>query len=193
MPLANDGDMKIFTPAGKPASEDLDLLAEQSEELRASGELGGARALGQELAGMSAQSPLLQDLTVHFGVSLDERREQQLHVLMVFAGQTALRRVLDRPILTDAAVNAMHDTLIETSGSFWETIADGSAFTQYLLALRAGRASADQAVEVGEAFARLCGQEDNPDLRALGAEVFLSAQTLVATKWAQRETPEAIR
>ena len=175
-------DIKIFVPeaaAEPPHMEDLDNLAAETEALRESGNLGAAKRLGRELAALSAQSPELVALSQSFGFTLTPAREQQLHVLMVFSGQHALGAQLPQ-LLSEAAVTAMNNYLINHEKPFWDTISDGRAFTQYLLAapmLKPARAQA-----VGDAFARMCGQEDNPDLRALGATVFTTAAELVKAR-----------
>jgi len=176
-------DIKIFAPeaaAELPHTEDLDNLAAETEALRESGNLGAAKRLGRELAALSAQSPELVALSQSFGFTLTPAREQQLHVLMVFSGQHALGTQLPQ-LLSEAAVTAMNNYLINHSKAFWDTISDGSAFTQYLLAAPMRKPA--QAQPVGEAFARMCGQEDNPDLCKLGATVFTTAEELVKAKW----------
>ncbi|MDR2686111.1 MAG: hypothetical protein LBB75_00025 [Oscillospiraceae bacterium] len=180
--MDND-DIKIFAPeaaAKPPHAGYLDNLAAETEALRESGNLDAAKRLGRELATLSAQSPELVAISRSFGFTLTPAREQQLHVLMVFSGQHALRARLPQ-LLSEAAITAMNNYLINHSKAFWDTISDGSAFTQYLLATPAPGAA--QARPVGEAFARMCGQEDNPDLRELGATVFTAAEELVKAKW----------
>jgi len=176
-------DMRIFAPeaaAEPPHAVDLDSLAAETEALRESGNLGAAKRLGRELAALSAQSPELTALSQSFGFTLTPAREQQLHVLMVFSGRHALCAQLSQ-LLSEAAVTAMNNYLINHSKAFWDTISDGSAFTQYLLA--ASMRGAAQAQHVGEVYARRCGQEDNPDLCRLGATVFTAAEELVRAKW----------
>jgi len=179
--MDND-DIKIFAPAaaGKPHTGDLDNLAAETEALRESGNLDTAKRLGRELAALSAQNQELSALSQSFGFALTPARAQQLNVLMVFSGQHALRANLPK-LLSEAAVTAMNNFLINHSKPFWDTISDGSAFTQYLLA--APMHTPAQAQPVGDAFARMCGQEDNPDLRSLGATVFTTAAELVRARW----------
>jgi len=176
--MDND-DIKIFTPetGAKPHAAELDTLAAQTEALRESGNLDAAKRLGRELAGIAAQSEELVALSQSFG--LTPEREQQLHVLMVFSGQHALRAQLPR-LLAEAAVTTMNNYLINRAKPFWDTISDGRAFTQYLLA--APMHSDPQAETVGGAFARMCGQDDNPDLSRLGATVFTAAAELVRAR-----------
>ena len=175
-----DNDIKIFAPdaPAEVPGEDLDSLAAQTEALRESGNLDRAKRLARELASYSAQSPELSALAESFGFALTPQREHQLHVLMVFSAQHALRGLLPK-LLAEAAITTMNNHLINHSKDFWDTISDGRAFTQYLLAVQA-QAAQDA---MGEAFAHMCGQEDNPDLCRLGATVFTAAGELVATKW----------
>ena len=176
-----DNDIKIF---GIPASrgiEDLDSLAAQTERLRESGSLDSAKRLARELAAFSAKSPELRDLAESAGIALTPEREQQLHVMMVFSAQYALREVIAPQLLAEAAITTMNNYLINRSKEFWDTISDGSAFTQYLLAARAPQGQ--QPALMGEAFARVCGQEDNTDLQQLGAAIFTTAKELIAAKW----------
>ena len=175
--MEND-DIKIFAPeaaADLPQTGELDNLAAETEALRESGNLDAAKRLGRKLATLSAHSPELIAISQSFGFTLTPEREQQLHVLMVFSGQHALRAQLPQ-LLSEAAITAMNNYLINHSKSFWDTISDGSAFTQYLLA-------APMPQPVGEVYARMSGQEDNPDLCSLGATVFTTAAELVRAKW----------
>ena len=183
--MEND-DIKIFAPEadfGPPHAGELDNLAAETEALRESGNLDAAKRLGRELASLSAQSPELLALSQSFGFALTPAREQQLHVLMVFSGQHALRAQLTQ-LLAEAAVTTMNNYLINRAKPFWDTISDGSAFTQYLLV--APMLSSARAETVGDAFARMCGQEDNADLSKLGATVFETAAELVRAKWEEK-------
>jgi hypothetical protein len=177
-----DSDMKIFAPdsPAPPPGEELERLAAQTEALRESGNLDKAKRLGRELAGDSVRGCELLALAESFGFALTAQRERQLHVLMVFSAQQALRAALPR-LLAEAAVTAMNNYLINHSKAFWDTISDGSAFTQYLLAVQARESARDGAI--GGVFAHMCGQEDNTDLSRLGATVFTTAEELVKAKW----------
>jgi len=180
-----DSDIKIFgTESDEPAQhEDLESLAAQTEALRESGALDRAKRLGRELAALSAKSPEVLALAESFGFALTPAREQQLQVLMVFSGQHALRELLLPQLLAEASITAMNNFLINKSRDFWDTISDGSAFTQYMLAERAQDSHGEQAGLMGEVFARVCSQEDNTDLRQLGETVFNTAHELVKARW----------
>jgi hypothetical protein len=181
-----DGDIKIFTAAGaaaQPPGEDLDALAQETEAQRASGNLGKAKQLGRGLSSFSANSPELLALAESFGFSLNPEREQHLHVLMLFSAQAALQELLAPKLLAEAAVTTMNNALINHEKAFWDTVSDGRVFTQYLLALRDPVGEAKNAERIGGVFAQLCGQEDNPDLRALGASVFETAYKWIAANW----------
>ena len=176
-----DNDIKIF---GAPEQhEDLESVAAETEALRESGRLDRAKRLGRELAGLSAQSPEMLAIAESFGFSLTPARVQQLQVLMVFSGQHALRELLAPPLLAEASITAMNNFLINRSRTFWDTISDGSAFTQYLLAERVNAPHEEQAGLIGGVFAYVCGQEDNEDLHHLGATVFTTAHEFVEAKW----------
>jgi hypothetical protein len=180
-----DNDIKIFAPsAGEDLPDtELETLAAETEALRESGTLTLAKRLGRDLAALSAQSPDLAALAQSFGFTLTPARTQQLHVLMTFSGQQALRALLQPHLLSEAAITSMNNYLINHSKEFWDTIADGSAFTQYLLAVREHLPLPENAARIGAVFAHVCGQEDNPDLRALGATVFATARELIAAQW----------
>lgn len=177
-------DVKIFSPdsAQQKHTEDLEHLAAETEALRESGNLGVAKRLGRELAALSAHSPELLSLSESFGFTLTPAREQQLHVLMVFSGQHALRAQLPQ-LLGEAGITAMNNYLINHSKTFWDTISDGSAFTQYLLAASDTQDPQILAERMGGVFAHMCGQEDNPDLCKLGATVFTASVELVKARW----------
>ena len=175
-----DNDIKIFapdTPAQSPG-EELESLAAQTEALRESGNLDRAKRLGREMAAYAAQSPELPALAQSFGITLSPQRAHQLQVLMVFSSQHALRGLLPK-LLAEASITTMNNYLINHSKGFWDTISDGRAFTQYLLAVSAQ----PPAPAIGGVFAKICGQEDNPDLRRLGSNVFTTAWELVGAKW----------
>ena len=175
-------DVKIFAPdtIRAPHAGELDNLAAETEALRESGNLDAAKRLGRELAALAAQSEEPAALAQSFGLTLSPAREQQLHVLLAFSGQHALRAQLPK-LLSEAAVTAMNNYFINRSKPFWDTISDGSAFTQYLLVAPMRRTAG--AAPVGATFARICGQEDNPDLCKLGATVFTTAAELVRARW----------
>jgi len=176
-----DSDIKIF---GAPEKrEDLESVAAATEALRESGCLDRAKRLGRELASLSAQKPELLAIAESFDLAFSPARENQLQVLMVFSSQHALREILVPQLLSEAAITAMNNFLINKSRAFWDTISDGSAFTQYLLAERVQAGDEEQAAQMGEVFARVCGQEDNCDLKRLGATVFNTAHELVRAKW----------
>ena len=184
--MDSDLDIKIFAPEtpAQPSGEDLDSLAAQTEALRESGNLDRAKRLGRALADYAAKAPELLALAERCGFKLTPAREHQLNVLIVFSRQHALRGILEPQLLAEAAITAMNNYLINHYKPFWDTISDSSAFTQYLLAVRAPASQEALAGLVGAAFAQRCGQEDNPDLRALGASVFSAARDRVASQWA---------
>ncbi|MCL2106472.1 MAG: hypothetical protein FWH26_05350 [Oscillospiraceae bacterium] len=193
MAREQDGDMKIFVSSVSsqgddlPQGDDLDALAALTEEQRSNGNLTQAKRLGRELAAMSSSSPELAALAESFRIPLNPERERHLQVLTVFCGQTVLSDVLRPSLLADAAITSMNNYLINHTKEFWDSISDGRAFTQYLLVLRSQATREEQAGLIGEVFARVCGQEDNPDLRALGASVFITAGDYILAKWVSRE------
>lgn len=180
-----DADVKIFTSstawdAPEPETEDLEALAARTEEQRANGNLDKAKRLGRGLSSFSARSEELAALAQSFGFAPSAERAQHLHVLMLFSAQAALRELLEPKLLAEAAITAMNNALINHEKAFWDTVSDGRVFTQYLLALRGPANGADA---VGEVFAKVCGQEDNPDLRALGSTVFTTAHKWIEAHW----------
>ena len=174
-----DTDIKIFGENEPRHCDDLDHVAAQTEALREEGSLGQAKRLGRELAGLSVGNAQLLSVAEGLGLARGAAWEQQLQVLMVFSAQQALR-ALEPQLLAEAAITAMNNYLINRAREFWDTISDGSAFTQYLLAVR--DVPEAQPGLIGEVFARVCGQEDNADLHKLGATVFTTAHELVAAK-----------
>jgi len=170
-----DSDIKIF--GEQEHQDDLECVAAQTEALRESGVLDRAKDLGRDVAALAVKSAELKHLAESFGVKLTPAREHQLQVLMVFSGQRALQEHLPQ-LLSEAAITAMNNCLINHSREFWDTISDGSAFTQYLLA--------ESCDGMGEVFARVCKQEDNCDLFKLGTTVFNTAHEFVAAKWADK-------
>ncbi len=183
---AYDGDVKIFNSAdtAAPPQEDLDALAAQTETQRANGNLSRAKQLGRDLSSVSTNSAELLALAESFGLSLSDEWAQHLRVLMLFSSQEALQALLEPKLLAEAAITAMNNALINHEKAFWDTVSDGRVFTQYLLALRNPLADeAEKDGQIGEVFAQVCGQEDNPDLRALGATVFRTAHKWIVANW----------
>ncbi|MDR2524782.1 MAG: hypothetical protein LBC83_01090 [Oscillospiraceae bacterium] len=181
--MERDEDIRIFTGVTGAAAADLDALAQETEAQRQSGQLGKAKQLGRDLATFSARSPELVALAQSFGFTPCPEWEQHLHVLMLFSAQTALRELLTPELLAEAALTTMNNTLINREKAFWDTVSDGRIFTQYMLALRGGAEKQDSArARVGAVFAQVCGQEDNPDLRELGATVFETAHKWIAAQ-----------
>jgi hypothetical protein len=181
-----DGDIKIFnaaSAAAQPVAEELDALALETEAQRANGNLGRAKQLGRALSSFSAHSPELLALAESFGFALSPEREQHLHVLMLFSAQSALQALLWPKLLAETAITAMNNALINHEKAFWDTVSDGRVFTQYLLALRSPASAEESAERIGEVFAQVCGQEDNPDLHALGGSIFTTAHKWVAANW----------
>ncbi|MDR2647305.1 MAG: hypothetical protein LBB67_04175 [Oscillospiraceae bacterium] len=182
--MKQDDDIKIFTPtASLPEPDDLDELAVLAQLHRANGNLDRAKALGERLAQISVNTPELRDMTEEARFDLTPSHEQQLRVLMVFSAHTALEAILTPSLLADAARTAMNESFIVHAGTFWNSVSDGRVFTQYLLAIRMPLDLPAQARRVGETFAGICGQEDNPELIALGANVFQKTHTFISETW----------
>lgn len=171
----DDSDMKIFgvkEEAAPSDGADVQALADEMKQQRLNGNSERAKRLGIRLAALapdSAEKDSL-DLARLLGEpppSADIMR--QLRILLIFTAESCLHLYTPTPLLATTAVNALYDRLIEDDPGFYDTIANGAAFSFYYLALRHS-GTADE--NIGMTFAMLCGAEHDEGLIRLGARVY---------------------
>lgn len=175
MSSQDDSDIKIFgKPSHEEETDELLALAEQFERQNSNGNLDKSKLLGVRLSDMSpdAVGSDMDFSALWVGRFLSPSVMYQIRVLILFAAQTTVSRLLDPSMLATSAKNAMYDELAEKSPVFYENISDGAAFTFYYLDAKKG---GDVRERIGRRFAMLCGRENDEDFAALGSEIYSAA------------------
>lgn len=171
----DDSDMKIFREKEeRPTSDgaEVQALAEEMKRQRLNGNSERAKRLGVRLASLAPDSDDVDslDLPRLLGSPLPSAEiMEQLRILLIFTAEACLHLYTPSPLLATTAVNALYDRLIEEDPGFYDTISNGAAFSFYYVALRHGGKAAEN---IGDAFAMLCGKEDDRSLIQLGARVY---------------------
>lgn len=160
----NDSDIKIYGDTSKTnfGMEFSDTL-EAMNHHRQNGNIEKAKHLGKALAALSptGTGPMGLDLeNILPKKFLVQDVLYQIKVLIMFAAEAITEVRITYPQLAATAINAMYDTLSETSPGFYRNLTDGSAFSFYYLA---ARKNGDMAKNIGDAFAMLCNVKKNTD------------------------------
>ncbi len=165
----NDEDIKIFHPSrDENDGADLVELASMTDFQRRSGNTAKAKQLGEHLARI--EPSFMADYGCDFS-ELENNELYQVRVLMIFAFQISLHRYMPNSVLSSEAINAMFNTLKDTSEGFFFNISDGSSFTFYYLSVRKNR---EVDLNIGKNFAMLCERDDDEEYILLGTKIFTS-------------------
>lgn len=171
----DDSDMKIFgvkEEAEPSDNADVQVLADEMKQQRLNGNSERAKRLGVRLAALapaSAQEDSLQ-LPRLLGDSLPSAELMcQIRILLVFTAESCLHLYTPTPLLATTAVNALYDRLIEDDPGFYDTIANGAAFSFYYLALRHSGKTDEN---IGKTFSMLCGAEHDASFIQIGESVY---------------------
>lgn len=160
-----DNDIKIYTKGMDLSSTaNLSTVFEAINLHRANGNLEKAKLLGQKLATITPESEK-SGLSIDFTNILPQRYLSQdimyqIKVLLIFAAESLLQVEIPVPQLATTAINALYDSLRETSPGFFKNISDGAAFTFYYLAMKKGGNITEN---IGKAFSMLCSVSKNND------------------------------
>ncbi|MGN1443427.1 MAG: hypothetical protein ACI4XE_06225 [Acutalibacteraceae bacterium] len=160
-----DNDIKIYTKGTDiSSSANLSTVFEAINLHRANGNLEKAKLLGQKLATITPESEK-NGLSIDFKNILPQRYLSQdimyqIKVLLIFAAESLLQVEIPVPQLATTAINALYDSLRETSPGFFKNISDGAAFTFYYLAMKKGGNITEN---IGKAFSMLCSVSKNND------------------------------
>ena len=160
-----DNDIKIYTKGTDLYSTaNLSTVFEAINLHRANGNLEKAKLLGQKLATITPESEK-SGLSIDFTNILPQRYLSQdimyqIKVLLIFAAESLLQVEIPVPQLATTAINALYDSLRETSPGFFKNISDGAAFTFYYLAMKKGGNITEN---IGKAFSMLCSVSKNND------------------------------
>ena len=160
-----DNDIKIYTKGTDLSSTaNLSTVFKAINLHRANGNLEKAKLLGQKLATITPESEK-SGLSIDFTNILPQRYLSQdimyqIKVLLIFAAESLLQVEIPVPQLATTAINALYDSLSETSPGFFKNISDGAAFTFYYLAMKKGGNITEN---IGKAFSMLCSVSKNND------------------------------
>lgn len=159
-----DNDIKIYTKGADISSANLSTVFEAINLHRANGNLEKAKLLGQRLSTITPESEK-NGLSIDFKNILPQRFLSQdimyqIKVLLIFAAESLLQVEIPVPQLATTAINALYDSLRETSPGFFKNISDGAAFTFYYLAMKKGGNITEN---IGKAFSMLCSVSKNND------------------------------
>ena len=160
-----DNDIKIYTKGTDLSSTaNLSTVFEAINLHRANGNLEKAKLLGHKLATITPESEK-SGLSIDFKNILPQRYLSQdimyqIKVLLIFAAESLLQVEIPVPQLATTAINALYDSLRETSPGFFKNISDGAAFTFYYLAMKKGGNITEN---IGKAFSMLCSVSKNND------------------------------
>lgn len=170
----DDSDMKIFGNAADDSvnAEEVRQLMQEMKRQRVNGNSERAKRVGARLAAIvpGGENEDSRSFSAILGETLPAPYVMyQIRVLIIFAAESNLHRLLTTSFLATTAVNALYDTLTENEPRFYDNISDGAAFTFYYLRLRSG---GDINRGIGEAFAMLCDRENDESYIKLGSEVY---------------------
>ncbi len=159
-----DNDIKIYTKGADISSANLSTVFEAINLHRGNGNLEKAKLLGQRLSTITPESEK-NGLSIDFKNILPQRFLSQdimyqIKVLLIFAAESLLQVEIPVPQLATTAINALYDSLRETSPGFFKNISDGAAFTFYYLAMKKGGNITEN---IGKAFSMLCSVSKNND------------------------------
>lgn len=171
----DDSDMKIF---GEKSAEEtasaaeVQQLMQEMKRQRLNGNSDKAKKIGARIATLAPGGE--NEDSVQLDNALNNYLTApyvmyQIRVLIIFAAESNLHRLLPSSFLATTAINALYDTIIENEPRFYDNISDGTAFTFYYLRLRSG---GDIDRGIGEAFAMLCDKENDEKMISLGSEVY---------------------
>lgn len=173
--IFDDSDIKIFKEETVTESfDEISAIAEMTRN-RNNGNSEKAKELGTELAEMFVDEPkLLHDLEGEVGaLDFDGDIMYQIKVLLVFTAEYCVNLKLSSPLLSNTAVNAMHETVSEKAFEFYDRLDDAAEYSFYYLAVRNGGNIAEN---IGAFFSMLCGREKDAGFAVLGKKLFETAK-----------------
>lgn len=174
--IFDDSDVKIFNDGKKSADvfDEVSVMAEMTRN-RSNGNAQKAKNLGTKLALMFVDEPhLFNDLESEVGIlDFDDDIMYQIKVLLVFTAEYCINHSLSSPLLSNTAINSMHETVSQKAYEFYDKLDDAAEYSFYYLAVRKG---GDIAENIGVSFAMLCGQETSNHFMRLGKRIFETAK-----------------
>ena len=168
-----DSDIKIFGKQQADSCDDELRLIALIEEQRANGNTEKAAKLGDYLSDifLSEQELLdrLQPIVGDFN-RFSAPVRYQIKILMFFAAEYTINRVLPNTVLKSTAINALYCNIKDGDAAFYAEFSDGAEYSFYYLAMR--KESDSVITEIGKAFAMLCGKENDDGYLELGKRMF---------------------
>ncbi len=167
-----DSDIKIFGKKQAQSCDDELRLISLMEEARANGNMDKAARLGDYLSDIFLnEEELLRRLEPIVGkMDYPQPVRFQIKILMFFAAEYTINRILPNTILKSTAINALYNNIKDGDSAFYTEFIDGAEYSFYYLAMR--KESQSVIAEIGAAFAMLCGKEDDDTFTALGKRMF---------------------
>lgn len=175
----DDSDVKIFEPQSSGnEKDDIITIVEETSRQRQNGNSAKAKTLGKELALLATDEEYLPSCLENFG--LEQKDVEQFFALVQFSAEAALNFFLPSNLLSTIAVNTLQEALIKKQNLLYESALNGSSFSFYYLSVRKG--GADLPLNIGRAFAMLCGMENDEHYINSGKQIYLHTLTLVEEK-----------
>lgn len=173
----DDRDMKIFS-----GDTDENSSTEDSEYVRLINEKKGSRNIRRAMQlGASLVMEIDNSMSeLNSGVfALPEDQDPMLlhrSMLMVFSMIIGLEQYIPGKALVGTALNVFYDTLKKEDPKLYDDMSATGSFTFYYMAYRR---DGDPKHRVAQAFAMLCGDENNDDLIQVGEAIYHRYRHLV--------------
>ncbi|MEG0979224.1 MAG: hypothetical protein RR911_06650 [Oscillospiraceae bacterium] len=175
----DDSDVKIFEIKHPDSDkDDIITIVEETSRQRQNGNSTKARKLGKELSVIATDDNFLDSFLSIY--ELAPEATEQVFALMQFSSEAALNFYLPSNILSTIAVNTLQEALIKRQNEIYNAALNGSSFSFYYLSVRKG--GSDLPVDVGRAFAMLCGKENDEHYIKAGKQIYLKSLKLVEDK-----------
>ncbi len=174
----DDRDIKIFGEGG----EDVNRVVEDEEYVKLINEKRGSRNIRRAIQlGASLVMEIercMPDLNEGVFALPDDVDTMLLNrsMLMVFSMITGIEEYLPGSALVGSTLNAFYDSLKKENPKLYDDMSATGAFTFYYLAYRR---DGDPKQRVAQAFAMLCGDENNEDLIQVGLAIYQRYRQIV--------------
>lgn len=167
-----DSDIKIFGQKQAQSCDDELRLIALMEEQRANGNTEKAAKLGDYLSDIFLhEKELFARLKPVVGeLDYPQNIVFQIKILMFFAAEYTINRILPNTVLKSTAINALYSNIKSGDRAFYDEFSDGAEYSFYYLAVR--KESNSVIAQIAKAFSMLCGKENDEAFFALGKRVF---------------------
>ena len=170
MSAGNDEDIKIYNKDSFYEVSEFERLIKSIDFNCSNGNKEKAEKLGAYLAQLK---PTDNELDIDIPARLlTSSVLYQARVLITFLCGRVAKENISNSILSDTVRSSMYEFLKENEEGYYNNIADGAAFSFYRLALKK---YGDRVKSIGSEFAKLCGNQKDAELAALGETVYLKA------------------